>query len=232
MLLLQPILTDSSSPPPPPCQAHPPTTVSHSVRGRFTSSAHDSLAIVRPSSIALFDLLPSGPVEVCKPVELWGRVIGAEVWSPPPSGTAAAHTTSSDIGVDIEAGQQKLAYLLVLLDAPLKPLLLVCCWSADSGTLAVGERIELSRPVGARENEFWQGLVVDRPSGTVAAGIWCGSLSVVVLAEPAAEAAVTEGKARPRRGKAAVQQGLVKSKFDVQCAIMPEVGFSIRQHID
>ena len=133
--------------------------------------------------------------------------------------------TGADIEVDVESGQQEagssLAYLVVLLDAPPKPLLLVCRWSAESGTLVVAERVELTRPTGARENEFWQGLVVDRPSGTVAAGIWCGSLSVVVLAEPEAEVSAPEGKARPRRGKAAVQHGLVKSKFDVQCVASP-----------
>lgn len=194
------------------------------MRGRFTSSVHDSLAVVRPSSISLFDLLPSGPVEACKPIELWGRVIGAEVWSPPPP------SDPSSIDIDFEGDDQqeadRLAYLLVLLDAPPKPLLLVCRWSAENGTLIVAERVELTRPTGARENEFWQGLIVDHSSGTIAAGIWCGSLSVVVLSEPVAGAAASEGKARPRRGKASVQQGLVKSKYDVQC-----VARSMQSHL-
>lgn len=194
-------------------QAHQPTSVSHSLRGLFTSSSHDSLAIVRSNSISLLDLLPSGPVEACKPIELWGRVMGAEVWTPSPPLASTSTPLAGESPVESTSGQ---SYLLILLDAPPKPLLLVTRFSAGSGTLEVIERIEIARPVGTRENEFWQGLIVDQPSGTVVAGIWCGSLSVVVLGDPVTVGAAT-GK-RPARGKAA-QQGLIKSRFDVQYVI-------------
>lgn len=194
-------------------QAHQPTSVSHSLRSRFTSPSHDSLAIVRCNSISLLDLLPSGPVEACRPIELWGRVMGAEVWTPSPPSASTSTPLAGESPVESTFGQ---SYLLILLDAPPKPLLLVTRFSPESGTLEVVERIEIARPVGTRENEFWQGLVVDQPSGTVVAGIWCGSLSVVVLGDPVTVGGATSK--RPARGKAA-QQGLIKSRFDVQYVI-------------
>lgn len=101
--------------------------------------------------------------------------------------------------------------LVVLLDAP-NPLVLFLKWV--DGAIEAIETVSIGRAMGARESEFWQGVIVDRERAIVLCHVWTGSLTLLAMGE---EESKKEKKHSKRRGSTIAKSGgtVVRAKFDV-----------------
>ncbi|CED84730.1 Damage-specific DNA binding complex, subunit DDB1 [Phaffia rhodozyma] len=207
--------------------AHRPASVTHSVHSNLTSPDHTSLTIVRSASLEVHELLPSGPSKVYD-VPLWGKPLGAATIIQP----------SSDL-----ARQPGPTLFVLLLDVHPKCLLIVSIWNSETKTLDVTDRIEMTQPVGIREAEFWQGIIVDQERGCLAVGLWTGMITIIQLKDVAAKSGPSRGTPTggmptggARRKFAAEDEkkanGLVQLKFDVQIKEYNLLSLSFLNDID
>lgn len=134
----------------------------------------------------------------CEPFDLWGsRIIGAAIVRP---------STRPD------------ELLLVVVSAP-NPLVLFLAYDREKQTFVVEDKLEISKPIGAREGEFFQGVVVNNEDGSnvVVISIWVGIVTVLDLTGEQNGARMRGGG---KRGKVPVDAGteadIVQARFDLQ----------------